>query len=297
MNNFWFQQRLRDPLKCFYPFFVQLLLDVGANIAVVHSGALALVVKCGDHSLFVFFHRVSLFFRLVLALALLLVFLLLLLLGSHTTVLGLLIEGFFGDLFPILLLLVSVLFFLVHFRAEVGSIAADDADEVGVEGDNDDGEGQLSEDVVLLLVLDVALLGGAPAIVDGVTIVDGKEVDEAPSGLEDSTDDHHDAGATKVASVGDVVLAEPDDEVSRGDVLKDENDEVHEAVPPLDLIVQHQEELCRDSDRSECNSENANGRHTALDGDAAAAGDALSSLGLAVADAAAALLEDRLARL
>jgi len=38
MNNFWFQQHLRDPLKYFFQFLLQCLLDLGANMAAVHSG-------------------------------------------------------------------------------------------------------------------------------------------------------------------------------------------------------------------------------------------------------------------
>jgi hypothetical protein len=86
-------------------------------------------------------------------------------------------------------------------------------------------------------------------------------------------------------------MAEPDEEERGGDVLGDEQNDVDEAVPPLNLVVQHQEELSRDADGGEQDSEDTDGSDAALDGDDAAAGDALSGFGLAIADAAAALSE------
>lgn len=197
-------------------------------------------------------------------------------------------SSFHGEL----LHLVSFLLLLVLLSLESGGVAAADADEVGVEGDDDDGPGELTEDVVLLGVLDVALLGGAPAVVDGVTLVDPHEVDDNPGGDKGGGDNDHDAATAEVASRSNGVLAEPNDEERGGNVLRDQQKNVDEAVPPLNLVVQHKEELSRDADGGEGDSEDTDGRDTALDGDNAAAGDTFSGFGRAIADAAAALRED-----
>ena len=284
MNNFWFQQHLRDPLKCFCPFD----LTVSARFGREHGGGSLrrvgnrqFLALCGDHSLFL-----GLFGLLVGVLVLLGFF------GGLALVLSLLVEGFLGLSTALLVLLVGVVLLFIPCLTERFGVAGGNADEVGVESDDNDAPGELAEDVVSLLVLNVTLFGGAPAVVDGVTLVDGSEVNKRPGCGEHRGHDDHDAGAGKAASVGDAILAEPDEEESGSDVVKDLEDQVDEAVPPPDIVVQHQEELGRNADDRESNGKDADGRNTALDRNAAAAGDALSGLGLAIADAAAALLED-----
>ena len=127
-------------------------------------------------------------------------------------VLGFLIKSLLGLSLARLLLLVSLLVFLITRGAKALGIPVADADEVGEKSNDNDGPGELSEQVVPLLILDVALLGGAPAVVDCVALVDPHEVDDGPASLKGGRHDDHDAGAGKAASVGDVVLAEPNDE-------------------------------------------------------------------------------------
>lgn len=177
------------------------------------------------------------------------------------------------------------------------SVSDGDAQEVRPEGDDNDGEEELSEDVVLLLELEVALLGGAPAVVDGVLLVDPDEVDHGPDGDKGGRHDDHDAGAVESATGANAVLAEPDDEERGSDVGGHEQEDVHEREPPGDLIVEHEEELAGDLHGSEDKGGNTDGGDTGLDGDAAEAGDAVGSLVVAKANAAAALREDGLALL
>jgi len=177
------------------------------------------------------------------------------------------------------------------------SVSDGDAKEVSPEGDDDDGEEELSEDVVLLLELDVALLGGAPAVVDGVLLVDPHEVDHGPDGVEGGRHDDHDAGAVESTTGAHAVLAEPDDEERGGNVGGDEQEDVHEREPPGDLIVEHEEELAGDLHGGEDQGGNTDGGDTGLDGHAAEAGDTVGGLVVAKANAAAALREDGLALL
>ena len=217
----------------------------------------------------------------------------LLLLKRLAGVLGLLVESLLSQLFSGLHLLEGNLLFSAALSTQVRGVAADNADEVGEGDENDDGPGELPEDEVFLLVLDVALLGGAPAPVDGLAIVDPHEVDDSPSREERLGDDDHDAGAAEAATAVDAVLAEPNNEEGGSDVLRDQQNQVDEAVPPGNAVVQHQEELGGDADGGEQERDEADRGDATLDRDDAAAGHALGGLGLAIADEAAALLEHR----
>ena len=196
-----------------------------------------------------------------------------------------------------LLLNVLLLGLVISLSLEEVGVSQGDAQEVRPQSDDDDGEEELSEDVVLLLELHVVLLGGAPAVVDGVLLVDPHEVDDGPDGNEGGGHNDHDAAAEESATGADAVLAEPDDEERSGDVGGDEQEQVDERVPPGDQIVQHEEELAGDLHSGEHDSEDADGHDTSLDGDDAAARDTVGGLVVAQADAAAALREDGLALL
>lgn len=214
------------------------------------------------------------------------------LLLSKVLAVDLLVKGLLGEFLLSGSLEVSLLVLLVSLHSEGILVGGGHADEVGVGGHDDDAPGEFSEDVVLLLVLDVALLGGAPAVEDMVSLVDPDEVDGGPGSHEGSRDDHEDGSAWESASGGDGVLAEPDDEEGSGNVSRDEQSKVNDWVPPGDLVVEHQEELVGDGHGGEHDSEDTDHSETSLDGNDTAAGQAISLLSATVADAAAALLKD-----
>ena len=194
-------------------------------------------------------------------------------------------------------LVVEVFSSLIEGSVSLEEVSISDAhaEEVRPKGEDDDGEEELSEDVVLLLILDVAIFVAAPAVVDGVLLVDPHEVDDVPDGDQGGRNDDHDATAEESATSADAVLTEPDDEERGSDVGRDEEEDVHEREPPGDQIVEHQEELGGDLNSSEDDGENTDGGDTSLDGHAAEAGNTISGLVVAKADAAAALREDGLA--
>jgi len=173
------------------------------------------------------------------------------------------------------------------------SVSDSDTDEVRVAGEEDDRVQELSEDVVLLLELEVAGFRGSPSVVDVFLLVNPDEVDHGPGGNEGSGDDDEDASAEESATSGDVVLSEPDNEEGSSGVSGKVEADVDEWVPPLNLIVEHEEELLRDLDGNEGHGENSNESDTGLQGYEDAAGLTFGEGIRTVADAAAALRIDR----
>jgi len=142
------------------------------------------------------------------------------------------------------------------------------------------------------LELEIAGLGSSPSIVDVFLLVDPHEVDDSPSSNERGGDDNKDAAAEESASVGDVVLSEPNYEEGSSSVGWQVEDNIDEWVPPLNLIIEHEEELLGDLDSNEDHSENGDESYTSLQGDQEAAGRSFGERIRAMADAAAALRID-----
>jgi len=143
------------------------------------------------------------------------------------------------------------------------------------------------------LELEVASFGSSPSVVDVFLLVDPDEVDHSPGGNKSSGDDNEDAAAEESASVGDVILSEPDNEEGSSGVSWQVEADIDEWVPPLNLIVEHEEELLRDLDGNKYHGQNSDESDSGLQGDEKTAGSTLSKGIRAVADAAAALRVDR----
>lgn len=175
----------------------------------------------------------------------------------------------------LLLIRVSLFVLVTHLLTEEISVSEGHTDEVRVQSKQDDCVQEFSEDVVLLLELEVASFGSSPSIVDEFLFVNPDEVDDSPGGNEGSGDDNEDASAEQATTVGDVVLSEPNDEEGSSGVGWQVEADVDEWVPPLNLIVEHEEELLRDLNCNQDHGENSDESDTGLQGNEKAAGGTL----------------------
>jgi hypothetical protein len=174
------------------------------------------------------------------------------------------------------------------------SVPVGNTDEVGEQSQDDDGSQKLSEDVVLLLELEVTGLRSSPSIVDVFLLVDPYEVDDSPSSNQGGGDDNKNATTGESASVCNVVLTKPNDEEGSTSVSGNVENNVDKWVPPLNLIVKHKEELLGNLDSNEYNGEHSNECDTSFQGNQKAADLFLGKLIGAMANATAALLVDGL---
>jgi len=206
-------------------------------------------------------------------------------------------EIFLGLISKRFVFLVFGFVFLGSFLTEEVSISGGNTDEVRVEGQDDNSSQEFSEDVVLLLELEVARFGSSPAVVDVFLLVDPHEVDDGPGSNEGSRDHNKDATAGESASVGNVILSEPDDEEGSTSIGGQVEDNIDKWVPPFDLVIEHEEELLRDLEGNEYHSSDSNKGNTSLQRNDEAADLFFGVLIRAIANTAAALSVDLSSRL
>jgi hypothetical protein len=187
---------------------------------------------------------------------------------------------------------VLLLVFRVSSFPEEVSVSRGNADEVREASQDDDGGQELSEDVVLLLELEITRLGSSPSVVDVFLLVDPHEVDDSPSSNEGSGDHDEDATTGESASVANVIFAEPNNKEGSTSVGGQVEDHIDEWVPPLDLVVEHEEELLGDLNSDQNNSDDSNESNTSLQRNNEAADLFLGVLIRAIANTAAALRVD-----
>jgi hypothetical protein len=95
-------------------------------------------------------------------------------------------------------------------------------------------------------------------------LVDPHKVDDGPSSNQGSRDNDQDARAEEASTVGNIILANPRHKDSSTSISGNVKDDIHEGVPPLNLIVEHQEELLRDLPGDQDDSKDGDECHSSL---------------------------------
>jgi len=137
----------------------------------------------------------------------------------------------------------SFVLFVFFLSSEDLLVSLNDALEVCVEGEEDCWLEEHFEEVIFLLELLVLVFWYSIANEDLVSLVDGGVVDHIPeSDQEDGHEGEDDCGS-QLASALHVVLDEPVHEEAWGNVKWHEEDDGNNWEPPLNLIVEDEEEV------------------------------------------------------
>jgi len=182
----------------------------------------------------------------------------------------------------------SFVLFVFFLSSEDLLVSLNDALEVCVEGEEDCWLEEHFEEVIFLLELLVLVFWYSISNEDLVSLVDGGVVDHIPESNQEDRGEGKDDCGSQLSSALHVVLDEPVDEETGGNVKWHEEDDGHDWEPPLNLIVQDEEEVPGDVVEGEKHGKGSNNLHTALYWAAAAACLVLSDCILAYAEAAAA---------
>jgi len=161
-----------------------------------------------------------------------------------------------------------------------------DAEEVGVDGIQGGGEEDTPNDELFLGLLDVAEVSGSG--IDGVILIEEVEVNDVPDAQQGNRDKDELASSKEGGSGGVGLRGEEDNEESASDDEWDQQKLTNKHVPPVVVLVQEAVEDLSEEEDEEAEGDNTDRINTTLDGEATAASEILSLLGLALADAAAA---------
>jgi len=165
-------------------------------------------------------------------------------------------------------------------------VVSDNADEVGVEAVNNDGNKDGPEEVLFLWKL---VVSGLFSSGNNVSIfVPGVEVDDIPDSNEGVWNDNKDVSSSNVSSGATVVRVEElhKEAGSNNCWYKEEYGNKYE--PPVDVIVKDEVENLNEGWKNKEEGKDSGGNNTALNWETSEAWEILSSIIGAIADAAAA---------
>jgi len=123
-------------------------------------------------------------------------------------------------------------------------VSLDNAHEVGIEGNDNDGVGDFQEDVVLLSEMDVSVLSWVvDSKVNNILLVEVVDVDEGEDALEDNGNNHEHASGHELSSGGVSISGEENNEEGACDDDWDIQHKVDHWVVPGEVVVQNQKKL------------------------------------------------------